>query len=118
MIRALVMAMASSLQEILNEIKRNAAMQPRTRTHSLDIALQGLDYAKKISPDETGNFKEAWSVRESPPRFEGDTPLFQLQNDDPGAVSIEYGTKDTPAHHTMASTRTYMQGLAAAEEHE
>lgn len=110
--------MASSLQEIMAEIKRKAAMQPRVKTYGLDIALQGLDYAEKISPERTGDFKNAWSVREFPPRFEGDTPLFQLQNDDDAAVSIEYGTKNTPAHHTMASTRTYMEGLAAAEERE
>lgn len=110
--------MASDLQDILNEIKRKAAMQPRVKTYAQDIVFDGLDYAEKISPVETGDFREAWSVRAFEPRFEGDTPMFQLQNDDEGAVSIEYGTKDTPPHHTMASTRTYMQQLADREERE
>lgn len=109
--------MGSSAAEILKELKRKAAMQPRVRTYGLDIALDGLDYAEKISPVDTGDFRDAWSVREKPPRFEGDLPMFQLQNDDDGAVSIEYGTKDTPPHHTMASTREYIKGLAETEEH-
>lgn len=110
--------MASDLGEILAEIKRKAAMQPRARSYALGIALDGLEYAESISPVDTGDFREAWSVREFPPRFDGDTPLFQLQNDDDGAVSIEYGTKTTPPHGTMASTRQYMQSRADEEERE
>jgi hypothetical protein len=110
--------MASDLEEIMKEIKTRAAMQPRIKTYAEDIVFEGKEYAEKISPVETGDFKDAWSVRYFPPRFDGDMPLFQLQNDDEGAVSIEYGTKDTPPHHTAASTRIYMAQLAERDEYE
>lgn len=109
--------MASSLQEIYDEIKRRTAMEPRLKTETHDLAMAGLDYAIEISPEETGAFKDAWGVVDLPPRFEGDAPISQLQNSDDGAVSIEYGTKDTPAHGVLASTRTYMQLLASTEKH-
>ena len=42
--------------------------------------------------------------------------MSQLQNTDPGAVSIEYGTKNTPAHGTMASAQAYLEQLARNED--
>lgn len=108
--------MASSLQEILDELHRKAAMQPRLKTETHDLAMEALDYATSISPVETGAFREAWGVKDFPPRFEGDPPMSQLQNSDDGAVSIEYGTKDTPPHSVMASTETYMQLVASTRD--
>lgn len=109
--------MASALQEIFDEIKRKAALQPRLKTESHDIAMKGMEYAAEISPVLTGDFKDSWVVVDLPPRFDGDTPASQLKNTDDGAVSIEYGTKDTPPHGTLASTKTYMELLASTEKH-
>lgn len=112
--------MASSLQDIMAEIRRKAAMQPRLKTETHELAMKGLDYATKISPvgddEHAGDFRDAWSVVDYPPRFEGDAPVSQLKNNDDGAVSIEYGTHDTPPHHTLMSTKVYMQNLADARE--
>jgi hypothetical protein len=39
-----------------------------------------------------------------------------VQNTDPGAVSIECGTKNTPAHGTKAAARTYLGQLAGDQD--
>lgn len=108
--------MASDLQEIMKELRRKAAMQPRVKNASHFVCMQGMEYAFNISPVLTGDFRESWAVKDYPARFEGDIPMSQLVNTDDGAVSIEYGTKDTPPHHVLVSTRTYMQELADEEE--
>jgi len=50
-------------------------------------------------------------VEDVEPRREGDPQSVQLQNDDEGAVSIEYGTHRTAPHGTLVSTQTYMEKL-------
>jgi hypothetical protein len=86
-----------------------------------DAAVRGCDYATNISPVGTdahaGTFKDGWVVKDYAPRREGDSPMSQIRNDTEGAVSIEYGTKETPPHHTLASTKVYMDGLAERDIH-
>jgi len=106
----------SSMQEILDEIRRQQAMQPRLKTETHELAMEALDYAVEISPEETGAFKDSWGVVDFPPRFEGDPPLSQLRNTDDGAVSIEYGTATTPPHAVMESVRLRMQLIASSRE--
>lgn len=108
--------MASDLQEILDELKRKSAMQPRLKTETHDLAMEALEYAVEVSPEETGAFKDAWGVVDFPPRFEGDMPLSQLRNTDDGAVSIEYGTATTPPHAVMESVRLRMQLQASTKD--
>jgi hypothetical protein len=85
-----------------------------------DLAVAGNDYATNISPvgadAKAGTFKDGWHVVDYAPRREDDPPMSQIRNDTEGAVSIEYGTHDTPPHHTLASTRTYLQQLAEGKD--
>lgn len=108
--------MASDLQEIMDELKRLRALQPRVMSETHELAMEALDMAVELSPEETGAFKDAWGVVDFPPRFAGDVPKSQLQNSDDGAVSIEYGTKDTPPHAVLESVRLAMQLKASTEE--
>jgi hypothetical protein len=111
--------MSSTAAEILRELMAKALQDPEVQHAAHRIATSGVDYARKISPvgDDPkrehhpgagGDFKASWSVVDLPPEHD-EPPGAQIRNDDPGAVSIEYGTHDTPPHHTLASTSTYLE---------
>jgi hypothetical protein len=104
---------------IADEIKRLAG-QPKAAREIGDavhkLVEKGRSYAESISPVDSGEFRESWEVQDFAPRREGDSPMSQLQNTDPAAVSIEYGTKDTPPHAVLASTQTYLEQIAGDED--
>lgn len=110
----------TTLGGFLAEVRHAADMQRIAReTH--DLAMQGFNYAQRISPvgddPHAGDFQRYWSVRDYAPRREGDMPMSQIRNDDPGAVSIEYGTHNTPPHHTLTSTKVFIDHLAGKDIH-
>lgn len=48
---------------------------------------------------DTGGFAEHLSKRDH--RSRSGRPISTVSSDDPGAVSIEFGTEDTPAHRFL-----------------
>lgn len=119
--------MASSQREIETELRRQLLADPEVQGYAHKVAADGADYARKISPvgdtpahehhpGPYGAFKGAWSMRDLPAQHD-QPPGAQIRNDDPGAVSIEYGTHDTPPHHTLQSTITYLEQQFGVELH-
>jgi hypothetical protein len=107
--------------ELAAEMVRRAGLMQRIAAETHDLAVAGFNYAQAISPvgddAHSGDFQRYWSVRDYKPRFQGDLPMSQIRNDDPGAISIEYGTHDTPPHHTLTSTKTFIDSIAAKDIH-
>jgi hypothetical protein len=102
--------------ELIAEMLHTDHLQ-RIAKETHELAVAGFNYAQKISPVDSGDFQKYWSVRDYAPRREGDLPMSQIRNDDPGAVSIEYGTHDTPPHHTLTSTKAFIDSIAAKDIH-
>lgn len=80
------------------EIARSPEVQARVD----QLAREGMEHAKDIAPVDTGAFRDAFHVE----RF--DAYEVDIINTDPGAIPIEYGSEDTPAHHTLALTADYL----------
>jgi hypothetical protein len=64
-----------------------------------------LVYAQSIAPVDTGEFRSRFSVEE----VDGEV---RIVNDDEAAAAIEFGSNDTPAHHTLAQTADFIEGGA------
>jgi hypothetical protein len=113
--------MAITAQQILDEMRRQREerLVQRVADATHDLAMQGLDYITNISPvgEHGGTFKAGWHVVDHAPRREGDAPMSQIRNDTEGAVSIEYGTKDTPPHPTLAPTKVFLDQLTSKDIH-
>lgn len=66
------------------------------------LAAFALATAEKHSPVLTGAFRDAWSVTAQGNSW--NDPLFTLENDDPAAQAIEYGTSKSRPHFTLRTT--------------
>lgn len=63
-----------------------------------DIATGIKSRAVAFSPVDKGGFKSSWKVES---RKRPDRVVAVVVNDDPAAVQIEFGTKDTPRHRAL-----------------
>jgi len=61
-------------------------------------ALRIEQLAVAIAPHRTGHYAESFEVRIDRRK---DRTVAVVRNTDDGALSIEYGTSDTPAHRTL-----------------
>lgn len=68
-------------------------------------ARKGADHAAAIAPVDTGTYRSKFRVEEAGGEV-------RVVNDDPGAVAIEFGTEDTPAHHVLSKTADWLEGGA------
>lgn len=83
----------------IGEMLRSAEMQAEMHRH----ADRGKEFAEATAPiDPTStdgpHYKELFRVEDHPKE---DRARASLVNDDPAALWIEFGTSDTPAHHTL-----------------
>lgn len=88
-----------------------ARMGPRGFIDVERLAAYALDVAERNSPVLTGAFRDSWSV--TPDGASWSSPLFTLENDDPGAQAIEYGTMSTPPHFTLRTVVREVQANLA-----
>ena len=60
-----------------------------------------LSEAERLATEgaDTGGFAEHLSKRDH--RSRSGRPMSTVSSDDPGAISIEFGTEDTPAHRFL-----------------
>lgn len=68
----------------------------------VEAAELGRTYAESIAPVDTGSFRDSFRVESSP----GEARLI---NDDEAAAAIEFGSDDTPAHHTLAQAADFIE---------
>lgn len=83
---------------------------PFMQADMLRRAENAKAFAESIAPHDTGGFAEhmhASVVEHGGIRH--DRAEGRLSNDDPGALSIETGTEDTPAHRTLQTALDAMR---------
>lgn len=104
--------MASNADDIADEIRAKLAEQQQiaeiTRA-AQERADTVCDYARSISPQDSGEYKDAWHVERGPDTDDG-LPTFRVVNDDDKANLIEYGTVDTPEFAVAARTAAHFAG--------
>lgn len=66
-------------------------------------AVRIAQRARQIAPHRTGNYARHFGVSIEKRR---DRVVAHVYNDDPGALAIEYGTRDTRAHRTLRTAAT------------
>lgn len=82
--------------EAYREILRQARQSAELLSESREEADKVKDYARSISPVESGEFAGAWHV-EPRVRYRQGMPVHRVTNDDPKAEYIEDGTGQ---HHS------------------
>lgn len=70
---------------------------PEVVEAKIAVAEQGADYAKSISPEETGTYRDNINVHQN-------GAAVWVGFDDEKANLIEYGTEDTPEYAIRAKT--------------
>lgn len=85
--------------EGVGEMLRSDFIQAEMRRR----ASLGKDFAEATAPYDPAStdgphYKELFRVEDTPRK---DRACASLVNDDPAALHIEFGTSDTPAHHTL-----------------
>lgn len=72
----------------------------------LDLARQGVAYAKSIAPEDTGQYKDLIDI-------EDDGTEVYVAAYDPISNIIEYGSEDTPEFAVLTRTEEYMNNGGA-----
>ncbi len=87
-----------SVTEVEREIRRLAAQADEVRVKALAEAEGVKDYARDISPVETGDYAAHWHIDPRRRTVNG-LPAFKLVNDSEIAEKIEFGTGEAAGHH-------------------
>lgn len=87
--------------ELNPDFDRQLYAIPELREMVAEAGDRVLDEAIRIaqSESETGDF--ASSLEKKDHRGDRGRPIATVYSDDPGALSIEFGTVDTPAHRVL-----------------
>ncbi len=90
---------------------REVARGPELRAAVGIIAKKGQLYAEGIAPERSGHYKKSFQVNFARITIAGMRRVAaRLVNTDPAAISIEWGTKRTPAHRTLTRTLAFLGG--------
>jgi hypothetical protein len=82
-------------------------MTSREMTSVVDAAAQaGADHARSVSPVDTGEYRDAFSVETS---VTGDRVESRIINDAPHAVIVEVGTPTQPGRNVLAQTADWIE---------
>ncbi len=91
---------------------RKVAKGPELRAAVGLIAAKGKAYAESIAPHgRTGRYASSFEISFARITIAGMRRVAaRLVNTHPQARAIEWGTKHTPAHHTLTKTLAYLSG--------
>jgi hypothetical protein len=92
--------------DFLDELRRSIRDDAEVKQGLDDLAKEALAYCKENSPIESGDFAAGWRIGRTKKDKDGN-PIRRITNTSPGAVSIEYGTSDTPKHGVIARAETH-----------
>lgn len=82
------------------DVSDRAELQAQILAGELDLAEQAADYAKSISPEETGDYRNNINIHQN-----GESVWVGF--DDEAANIVEYGSVDTPEFAIRAKTEEH-----------
>lgn len=80
----------------IGELARSLQMEAEMRRRAEKIAV----FARATAPRDTGDYASRFEVDSG---VRTDRAYGSVTNTHPAAFQIEYGTSDTPAHHTLTA---------------
>lgn len=87
--------------EINPDFDRELYALPEIREMVADAGDRVLDEAIRIADAESDTGDFSLSLEKKDHRGEKGRPISTVYSDDPGSLSIEFGTVDTPAHRVL-----------------
>lgn len=80
------------------------------------VVNHAMPYAVGISPEVTGQYRRSWRVVDTWTVLPAGDPMLRvatrLVNEAPHATAVEWGNKNTPAHHVLVKTLARLEALS------